>query len=70
MRQGLIKGSRTLDLHALSTMVDSVAPLIILYQPEQIGISVPIYLVLRMALNALGAYLRFKTTAPIGEKKE
>jgi hypothetical protein len=70
MSKGFIKGSRTLDLHALSTIVDGILPILVLYQPEQIGVSVPIYFAARMLLNAAGAYLRFKTTTSVGGKTE
>lgn len=66
--QGVIKKSRTLDLAALSTVLDAVAPILVLYSPEQIGLTIPAYMAVRMAINGLSAYLRLKTTGPVGEK--
>lgn len=66
--QGIIKKSRTLDLAAISQIVDVIAPIWVLYSPEQIGISVPVYIAVRMLLNGLAVYLRHVTTGPIGEK--
>ena len=65
---GAIKGSRTLDLAAVSQVVDAVALGFLAYSPEQIGISIPIYAAIRMGINGLQAYLRFKTTTPVGGK--
>jgi len=66
--KGVIKQSRTLDVAALSTVLDAVVPILVLYSPEQIGLTIPAYMALRMALNGLSAYLRLKTTGPVGEK--
>ena len=65
---GLINKSRTLDLAALSTVVDAIAPVIVMFDPEQLGITVAAYMVIRMGLNALAAWLRYKTTGPVGQK--
>lgn len=65
---GVIKKSRTYDLAALSQTIDAVVPIFILYSPEQIGVAVPVYMGIRMALNGLAAWLRSKTTGPVGEK--
>ena len=66
--KGVIKNSRTLDLTAFSQIIDTIAPVFVLYAPEQLGITIPAYMAIRMGLNGLSAYLRFKTTAPVGEK--
>jgi len=66
--QGLINKSRTLDLTAISQVIDVIAPIWVLYSPEQIGISVPVYIGIRMLLNGLAAYLRYETKGPVGEK--
>ena len=49
-------------------VVDAVALGFLAYSPEQIGISIPIYAAIRMGINGLQAYLRFKTTTPVGGK--
>jgi len=66
--QGLINKSRTLDLTAISQVIDVITPIWVLYSPEQIGISVPVYIGIRMLLNGLAAYLRYETKGPVGEK--
>lgn len=68
MYKGIIKNSRTLDLAALSQIVDAVAPIILLLSPEDLGITVVGYAAIRMAINGLQAYLRYKTTGAIGDK--
>jgi len=65
---GIIKKSRSLDLAALSQFVDAGALAILAYSPEDLGITVPTYAVVRVAINVLQAYLRFKTTGPVGDK--
>jgi len=65
---GLIKKSRTLDLALVSQVVDGVAAGFLFYTPEQIGITLPIYAGVRMGINALQAYLRYKTNGPVGIK--
>ena len=65
---GLIKGSRTLDVAALSVIIDAISLGFLAYSPEQLGIAIPIYMGIRIALTAFQAYLRFKTTGPVGEK--
>lgn len=66
--KGIIKGSRTLDVAALSVIIDAVSLGFLAYSPEQLGIAVPIYMTVRILLTAFQAYLRFKTTGPVGEK--
>lgn len=66
--QGLIKKSRTLDLAAVSQMVDAAALGFLAYQPADLGITIPVYAGIRIAVNVLQAYLRFKTTGPVGQK--
>lgn len=66
--KGVIKGSRTLDVAAISVIVDAVSLGFLAYSPEQLGITIPIYMVIRISLTACQAYLRFKTTGPVGEK--
>lgn len=68
MYNGIIKGSRTLDLAVFSGMLDAVALSFLAYSPEQLGIGVPIYAGARAILTMLQFYLRFKTTGPVGEK--
>lgn len=65
---GVIKGSRTLDVAALSVIIDAMSLGFLAYSPEQLGIGIPIYMAVRIALTALQAYLRFKTTTAVGEK--
>lgn len=65
---GIVKKSRTIDLAILNKVVDMAAATFILYEPEQIGISVPVYLAVRLLLNAAAIYLRHKTNGPVGEK--
>jgi len=65
---GLIKNSRTLDLVAISGMVDAISLGFLAYAPEQLHITVPVYAGIRITLGVLAAYLRFKTTTPVGEK--
>lgn len=66
--QGFIKKCRTYDLAVLNKIIDMAAATILMYTPEQIGITVPIYLVIRMGLNSLSIWLRSVTTGPVGEK--
>lgn len=66
--KGLIKGSRTLDVAALSVVIDAASLGFLAYSPEQLGIGILLYMAIRIALTALQAYLRFKTTGPVGEK--
>ena len=66
--KGFIKKSRTYDLTTLSQVVDSSAGIFILYSPEQLGIAVPVYMVIRLLLNGAAIVLRKKTTGPVGEK--
>lgn len=68
MYKGIIKNSRTLDLTALSQIVDAVAPVILLLSPEDLGVTIVGYAVIRMAINGLQAYLRHKTTGALGDK--
>lgn len=65
---GIIKGSRTLDVAALSVVIDATSLGFLAYSPEQLDVTVPIYMGIRIALTAVQAYLRFKTTSPVGEK--
>lgn len=66
--KGKIKKSRTYDSIALSQAVDVALPIWMAYSPEQIGISLPIYVVVRFALNYLQVKLRATTTGPVGVK--
>lgn len=66
--KGVIKGSRTLDVAALAVVIDAASLGFLAYSPEQLGIALPVYMALRIAITSLQAYLRFKTTSPIGEK--
>lgn len=66
--EGVIKKSRTLDLAALSSILDAVAPVVLILNPQDIGVTALGYAGIRMAINGLQAYLRFKTTTPIGDK--
>ena len=66
--KGIIKQSRTLDLTAFATMLDAISLAFLAYSPEQLKITIPVYAVIRMILNVATAYLRFKTTGPVGEK--
>lgn len=66
--KGVIKGSRTLDVAALSVVIDAVSLGFLAYSPEQLGIAIPIYMAIRIGLTAFQAYLRFRTTGPVGEK--
>lgn len=68
--KGFIKKSRTLDLAALSQILDVVGTIFVLYSPEQLGLKVGVYMAIRMILNGLVAYLRYETKGPIGEKDE
>ena len=64
--KGVIKGSRTLDLAAASQMVDAAALGFLAYSPEQLGVTIPAYAAIRVGVNVLQAYLRFRTTGPVG----
>lgn len=66
--QGVIKGSRTLDLAMVSQIIDGVALGLLFYSPEQTGIPVLAYAGVRAVINGLQAYLRFQTKTPVGEK--
>lgn len=66
--KGVIKGSRSLDLAAISGMLDAAALSFLAYSPEQLGLAVPIYAGVRAVLTMAQFYLRFKTTGPVGEK--
>ena len=66
--KGLIKKSRTYDLTALSQLLDVAAPVFILYSPEQLGITVPVYMGLRILINWGAVALRKRTTGPVGVK--
>ena len=66
--KGVIKGSRTLDVAALSVVIDAASLGFLAYSPEQLGVGIPIYMTIRIAITAFQAYLRFKTTTPVGEK--
>lgn len=66
MAKGIIKGSRTLDLLAISVVLDAVALGFLAYTPEQLGFTVPAYMLFRIAITALQAYLRFRTVGPVG----
>lgn len=66
--KGFIKGSRSLDHTALSMMIDAGSLAFLAYNPEQLGISVLVYALIRLALGVTAAYLRFQTTTPVGEK--
>ena len=68
MYKGIIKNSRTLDLVAVSAILDAVALGFLAYSPQQLGIAVPDYAAVRIVLTAVQAYLRFKTSGPVGEK--
>ena len=68
MYKGVIKKSRSLDVTALSQFVDVLAPIYIMLQPEDIGISVVAYAAIRVLLNYAQMRLRFLTTGPVGEK--
>jgi len=66
--QGVIKKSRTLDLAMVSQMVDAAALGFLAYDPQQLGLTIPVYAGARVAINILQAYLRYKTTGPVGNK--
>lgn len=68
MYNGVIKGSRTLDLAAISVVIDAASLGFLAYSPEQLGVAIPIYMGIRITLTSLQAYLRFKTTKPVGGK--
>lgn len=68
--KGIIKGSRTLDTLAASTILDAVALGFLAYTPEQLGITVPLYMIARVSITGLQAYLRFKTTTAVGDKPD
>lgn len=65
---GIIKKSRTYDLTAISQMIDAAAPILIMLSPEDLGVTVLGYAIIRMLINALQAFLRHKTTGPVGDK--
>lgn len=66
--QGLIKKSRTYDLTALSQFIDVLAPIYMTLKPEDIGVSVAVYAVIRLLINFGQVRLRSLTTGPVGEK--
>lgn len=66
MGKGVIKGSRTLDLLAISVVLDAAAMGFLAYAPEQLGLTVPAYMMFRIVITALQAYLRFRTVGPVG----
>ena len=66
--EGILKKSRTLDLAMLSQIVDAVGLAFLAYSPEQLGVTTLVYFVIRVGLNGLQAFLRFKTVGPVGEK--
>jgi hypothetical protein len=68
--KGIIKKSRTYDHTAVSQMIDFALPVYILYTPEQLGLTVTTYAVIRIGLNALAGFLRHKTTGPVGVGKD
>lgn len=63
--QGILKKSRTLDLAALTAMIGTAISLLpqvqALLEPEHYGITL-------VVLSLVQAWLRVKTTGPIGEK--
>jgi hypothetical protein len=65
---GFIKGSRTLDIIAIQSIVDAISLGFLAYSPEQWHISIPIYGIIRIGFGVLSAWLRFKTSTPIGAK--
>lgn len=65
---GIVKKSRTIDLAIVNKMVDAAAATLILYSPEQLGVTIPTYFAIRMGLNILAIILRHKTTKPLDEK--
>lgn len=67
--KGIVKKSRTLDLIVISGLLDTAALGFLAYSPEQLGLTVPIYAVIRIVVTMLQFYLRFKTTGPIGGSK-
>jgi hypothetical protein len=68
MYNGMIKGSRSLDLAALSAMLDAASLAFLAYSPEQLGIAIPVYAAIRIVVTVLQVYVRFKTTGPVGAK--
>lgn len=66
---GVVKGSRTLDLAVISGMLDAAALGFLAYSPEQLGLTVPIYAGVRILVTMAQFYLRYKTTGPVGEQK-
>lgn len=65
---GILKGSRTLDSIALAGIVDAAALGFLMYSPEQLHVTVPVYAGIRIGFGILQAYLRFQTSTPVGEK--
>lgn len=70
MKRGFIKGSRTLDLKFVDTILSTCLLGFMYYTPEQYGITVPVYAAIRGTLIVFGVILRYKTTTAVGEKKE
>lgn len=68
--KGIIKGSRSLDMVAASMIVDAISLAVMAYTPEQLGITIPVYMFIRIGFGVVQAYLRFQTTSPVGEPKE
>lgn len=66
--KGVIKKSRTLDLAAISTVIDAAFIGFMAYTPEQLGITAPVFMGVRILLSGTLAYLRFKTTGEVGDK--
>jgi hypothetical protein len=66
--KGFIKKSRTYDHAAISQIIDGAAGIFVMYSPEQLGIAVPIYMLIRILLNAGAVWLRKDTTGPVGDK--
>lgn len=62
---GIIKRSRTLDSIALAGVIDVIAASLVLYSPEQLGVTVPVYFAIRVALGILQFWLRQDTTGPV-----
>ena len=66
--KGVIKKSRTLDLTVISQFIDVLAPVYIMLSPEDLGVGVITYAIIRVAINFAQARLRYLTTGPVGEK--
>lgn len=66
--KGFIKKSRTYDSIALSQLIDVIAPIYMMLKPEDLGISIVAYAVIRIIINFAQVRLRAKTTGPVGQK--